>query len=66
MNANSSEARIAIEAPKLAMTSEMAAVLPRRREKSAKSSASASAPVSPIAAKEAAITAQLIDNCPID
>ena len=57
VKANSSDARSAIEAPKLAITIEMAAPLPRSRLNRMRSSASARPPVSAIATSEAAITA---------
>ena len=65
MKANSSDARIAIEAPKLAITIEIAALLPRNRENKILSSASARPAVSAIATSEAAITAGLIESSPI-
>ena len=65
MKANSSDARIAIEAPKLAITIEIAALLPRNRENRILSSASARPAVSAIAISEAAITAGLIESSPI-
>jgi hypothetical protein len=65
VKANSSDARIAIEAPKLAITTEIAALLPRSRENRILSSASARPAVSAIAMSEAAITAGLIESSPI-
>ena len=65
MKANSSDARIAIEAPKLAITIEIAALLPRNRENRNLSSTRARPAVSAIAINEAAITAGLIESSPI-